>query len=177
VPGTKCWKCKDRPASRVGGLCHTCWAAAGKPDRETVEAMRSGAIPGGATPLSTDLADTLPAMRFVVSNPASADTTHQHKSMREWREASPTSFYSRLADLEKAELNGKPPAVAGSPAEYDGEAPCPTCNREPEKELPGPEFMADEFEEVLMISEHRDAILRILPHIDQFDAWLAQRAG
>jgi hypothetical protein len=118
-------------------------------------------------------------MRFVIANPASADTTHQHKSMREWREASPTSFYGRLADLEKAEMAGKSNNGSNGAAQpqWTGEGPCPSCNRPPEEDLPGPEFMAAEFEEVLMISKHREAILRILPHIDQFDAWLATRAA
>jgi hypothetical protein len=100
MASTRCWKCRDRPSSRAGGFCYTCWVAAGKPEKEKALALRAEALDPRAVPLTTDLADTLPAMRFVISNPASADTTHQHKSMREWREASTTSFYGRLAAIE-----------------------------------------------------------------------------
>jgi hypothetical protein len=132
MASTRCWKCQERPSSRAGGLCYTCWTAAGKPDKERAEGLRVEASNPPAAPLSTDLADTLPSMRFVVSNPPSADTTHQHKSMREWRGASPTSFYGRLADLEKAELAGKsPPGSMSSsePAEWNGQGECPCCHR------------------------------------------------
>src|SRR3954471_16846878 len=104
MASTRCWKCQEKPSSRPGGLCHTCWSAAGKPDKEAANALRAAALgqtPAEATgpPLSTESADTLAAMRHGVANPASADTTHQQKSMREWREASPASFYGRLAGL------------------------------------------------------------------------------
>jgi hypothetical protein len=141
MSSTLCWSCRERPSSRVGGLCSTCWKALGKPDRDAANALRAAAqaLPEGAAqplpPLSTDSADTLAAMRHVVRTPATADTTHQQKSMREWREASPASFYGRLADLEKAELATRPPADLGGssqPVQYDGEGPCPTCHREPD---------------------------------------------
>jgi hypothetical protein len=86
-------------------------------------------LPKANASLSTDSADTLAAMRFVVSNPPTADTTHQQKSMRQWKDSSPTTFFGRLADLEKAELS-KPPAPP-EPAAYDGEGLCPTCHRPP----------------------------------------------
>jgi hypothetical protein len=139
MASTRCWKCQDRPASRPGGMCHTCWAEAGKPDKEAAAALRAAATNPSpeplSPPLSTESAGTLSAMRHVVANPATADTTFQQKSMREWREASPASFYGRLSDLEKAEMATRPPAdqaATGQPVPYDGTGPCPTCHREPD---------------------------------------------
>src|SRR5580700_7667739 len=137
MASTRCWNFGERPASRAGGPCRTCWAGAGKPDRAAAEALRAaaGKAPGGAVaPVSTDLADTLPAMRFVVSQPASADTTHQQKAMRQWRETSPTTFFNRLADLEKAEFATRP-AAGSAPADgsvkWNGRGVSPACNRPP----------------------------------------------
>jgi hypothetical protein len=135
MSSTVCYKCQERPSSRVGGLCSTCWKALGKPDREAANALRAAATrPEGQEPspaLSTDTAGTLAAMRHVVSQPPTGDTTFQQKSMREWRDASPASFFSRLSDLEKAELGTRPPAEPTPSAEYDGEGRCPTCRRFP----------------------------------------------
>jgi hypothetical protein len=80
--------------------------AAGKPNKEKAEALRAEASNPPAEPLSTDMSGTLPAMRHVVSNPSSADRSHEQKSMRQWRETSPTTFYSRLSALEQAEASG-----------------------------------------------------------------------
>src|SRR4051812_33741042 len=135
MSSTRCWKCNDRPSSRPGGMCHTCWSEAGKPDKEAANALRAAATrPEGqdsAPALSTDTAGTLAAMRFIVANPESADTTHQQRSMREWRATSPATFYSRLADLERAELSARPPADPTPSADYDGQGRCPTCRRFP----------------------------------------------
>jgi hypothetical protein len=127
------------------------WGA-GKPDKAAAEALRAagGKAPGGAVaPLSTDLVDTLPAMRFVVSQPDSADTTHQQKAMRQWLQTSPTTFFNRLADLEKAELSSRP--AAGSPpadgsVKWNGRSGvCPACDRPPgDVDAPLPADAADE---------------------------------
>jgi hypothetical protein len=115
-------------------------------------------------------------MKHVRRFPKAVDRTEGQRDARKWKDRNLSTFLAKFAELEKA-ANGAKPSEAATPPQYLGEGPCPACNREPEKELRGPEFMADEFEDVLMIAKHREAILRILPHIDQFDAWLALRTA
>jgi hypothetical protein len=162
MASTRCWKCEDRPSSRPGGLCYTCWVAAGKPDKEKADAMRAAGTTA-APELSSDLADALSAMRFVVGNPASADVSHQQKAMREWRETSPTTFFNRLGDLEKIEMAGKSGngSNGSTQAHWDGEGACPTCKREATNPLLD-ELLRPETDLIERVARHHAAVVVFL---------------
>jgi hypothetical protein len=124
--------------------------------------------------LSTESTDMLAAMRHVSCQPASADMSFQQANFRKWMEEAPGAFHARLTTLEDAERQaGKVTAPVG-PVKWDGKGQCPACGW-PE-EPPGPEELAEEWGVLLEYFRHKEAIERVLPYIDEFDDWLAQRA-
>jgi hypothetical protein len=143
-----------------------------QPPERHVEAMAQ-VIDPSAVPEEVSLYED---MRHVRRFPKALDRTAGQRMARKWFGKDLKGWMAKYADLEKATTGVKPPEP-GKAAEYDGEGPCPACNRPAEEELPGPEFMEPEWSEMQAILKHKDAILRILPHIDQFDGWLATRAA
>lgn len=134
MSSTRCWKCQERPSSRPGGLCHRCWADAGKPEKDAANVLRSEAT-GRALPLSSEVADELAAMEHVWTRPPGDDRTYQHRSLRAMKDAGPAGFWDRMQRVKGGQPGSEPePPPNGGPS-WDGTGPCPTCNREPEQTL------------------------------------------
>lgn len=148
-----CKVCQDRPANVKGGICWVC------AETDEGKAFLAGVKPPEEPKivLTDTRTDDYTAMQHVWEG--QRPCTKQQKAFQGLLKADgPAKFWDRMersksTSASSSSANSPVTATAPQLPTWNGTGPCPTCHRVPEAELPGPEYMEPEWDEVLRISK------------------------